>query len=782
MSGAKWTASDIPDQSGRIAVVTGASSGLGEVTARELARAGADVVMAARDTAKLERVASGIRSSAPAAQLEVAQLDLADLASVRSFATRISAERDHLDLLINNAGVMAPPRRLTKDGFESQLGTNHLGHFALTGLLLKSLLVAPEPRVVTLSSAAHRIGSIRWDDLQWERGYNNWRAYGQSKFANLLFCFELQRRATAAGTALASLASHPGYSATNLQFAGPARFYEKAIMAVGNKVVAQSAEMGALPTLYAATAPGVPGGSFIGPDGFMENRGHPQHRHRRRQGLRRAVLAAAVGGLGEADRRSLRLPARVSSLRKDGPAALEWAAKYLERVGELPVLAQVSPGEIRARLPRTAPEQPEPFSAVLRDLDEVLLPGVTHWQHPRYFAYFATSSSEPAILAELLAATMNAVAILWRTAPASTELEGVVLDWVAELLGLPDGLAWPHRGHCLYIDADGDHRRARGNRSRGDRDLRAGALSDRQSRANARDAPAEGRLRRASSGSDPEELGELSEAAVVVATVGTTATTSVDPLPAIADACEAAGTWLHVDAAYAGVGDGLSRAPLGVRGDRTRRFAGRQRPQVDVDSGRLLAAVEPAARGPASCVQPDPGVPSHARRRRCAQPERVRPGARPSVSLAEAVGGAPVLRAIRIAGPHPRRHRASGEVRAVGRGRARLGVVRAAPVLDGLLPPRGTGRAPTARCSSASTPGGEMFISHAVLNGHYVLRLAIGQMSTTEDDVRRAWDVLRREAAGAVSREVTMPTGHGLMPFLRVGRHAQRRACLDRRG
>ena len=267
---AKWTAADIPDQSGRLAVVTGANSGLGAVTARELARAGASVVIASRNVAKGEEAAAKMRG-----EVAVKQLDLADLASVRAFAEAFAGEHERIDLLINNAGVMAPPRRVTVDGFESQLATNHLGHFALTGLLLGRLLAAPAPRVVTISSGAHRIGTIKFDDLQGERGYNNWRWYGQSKLANLLFCFELQRRATAAGVSLESLASHPGYAATNLQFAGPAQRYEHVFMGLGNRFFAQSAEMGALPTLYAATAPGVPGGSFIGPDGFMEQRGYP---------------------------------------------------------------------------------------------------------------------------------------------------------------------------------------------------------------------------------------------------------------------------------------------------------------------------------------------------------------------------------------------------------------------------------------------------------------------------------------------------------------------------
>jgi len=271
----KWTADQMPDQSGRVAVVTGANSGLGLVTARELARAGASVVLACRNTSKGERAIEELRAAVPGADAKLEALDLADLDSVRDFASRIASERGHLDLLVLNAGVMAPPRRTTKDGFESQFGTNHLGHFALTGRLLPTLLAASEPRVVTLSSGVHRMGSINFDDLQRERRYNNWLAYGQSKLANLIFAVELQRRASTAGTNLLSPAAHPGYSATNLQFAGPTAFYEKAFMAVANKVYAQSADMGALPTLYAATVPDLPGGSFIGPDGFLEGRGHP---------------------------------------------------------------------------------------------------------------------------------------------------------------------------------------------------------------------------------------------------------------------------------------------------------------------------------------------------------------------------------------------------------------------------------------------------------------------------------------------------------------------------
>jgi NAD(P)-dependent dehydrogenase (short-subunit alcohol dehydrogenase family) len=270
----KWTADQIPGQRGRIAVVTGANSGLGLATARELARAGVRVVIACRNVEKGASAARRIESAVPDAQVEVEALDLASLDSVRAFAERFRAEHGGLDLLINNAGVMAPPRSTTAEGFELQLGTNHLGHFALAALLIDTMEGRDDARVVTVSSGAHRIGRMRFDDLQGERRYNRWRAYGQSKLANLLFALELDRRLRAAGFAIRSVAAHPGYAATNLQSAAPPAI-DRVVMAVTNRLVAQSAEMGALPILYAATYPGLEGGSFVGPDGIGEQRGHP---------------------------------------------------------------------------------------------------------------------------------------------------------------------------------------------------------------------------------------------------------------------------------------------------------------------------------------------------------------------------------------------------------------------------------------------------------------------------------------------------------------------------
>jgi len=262
MTTSKWTSTDLPDQSGRTIVVTGANSGIGLIAARELARAGAHVVLAVRDEGRGREAARSIDGAT-----EVRRLDLADLASVRAFA---DGWDDPIDVLINNAGVMAIPEKRTADGFEMQIGTNHLGHFALANLLLPRI----GDRVVVLSSGAHRMGSMRLDDLNWERGgYKRWRAYGQSKLANLLFTSELQRRLSEAGSSVRAVAAHPGYAATNLQNRTES-VLQNTIMAISNKVIAQSEEMGALPTLYAATQD-IPGDSYVGPDGFQEQRGHP---------------------------------------------------------------------------------------------------------------------------------------------------------------------------------------------------------------------------------------------------------------------------------------------------------------------------------------------------------------------------------------------------------------------------------------------------------------------------------------------------------------------------
>lgn len=273
-----WTAEDMPAQAGKTIVVTGANSGIGYEAVRHLARKGAHIVLACRDQRKGDQAVEQLRASQPSASLALMELDLASLTSVRRFADALRAACPALHVLVNNAGVMAIPYRKTADGFEMQLGTNHLGHFALTGLLLDRLQAAAGARVVTVSSNAHKFGWMRWDDPQWERGYRKWQAYGQSKLANLLFTFELQRRLTAAGTRTVAVACHPGYAATNLQAAGPrleGSSLMESIMELGNRLFAQDAAMGALPTLYAATAPDVRGGDYIGPDRFGEQWGHP---------------------------------------------------------------------------------------------------------------------------------------------------------------------------------------------------------------------------------------------------------------------------------------------------------------------------------------------------------------------------------------------------------------------------------------------------------------------------------------------------------------------------
>jgi NAD(P)-dependent dehydrogenase (short-subunit alcohol dehydrogenase family) len=257
-----WTAADLRDQEGRIFLITGANSGIGLEAARILARAGARLIFAVRDTAKGERAAAEIPGGA-----EVRRLDLASLDSVRAFAADTT---EPFDVLVNNAGVMALPFSRTAEGFEMHIGVNHLGPFALTNLLLPMIT----DRVVTVSSGAHRMGGIDLADLNWERRrYRRWDAYGQSKLANLLFTLELERRLAATGSGVRAMAAHPGYSATNLQFHYGNRVVDR-LMGVGNRIFAQTAEMGALPIVYAATQD-LPGGSYVGPNGRRETRGWP---------------------------------------------------------------------------------------------------------------------------------------------------------------------------------------------------------------------------------------------------------------------------------------------------------------------------------------------------------------------------------------------------------------------------------------------------------------------------------------------------------------------------
>lgn len=270
-SSSRWTTTDIPAQSGRTAVVTGANTGLGLATARALAERGAHVVLAVRDTDKGKRAADEIAAADPSATVTVQSLDLGSLRSIRTAAEELNEAFPRIDLLINNAGVMYPPKQTTEDGFELSFGTNHLGHFALTGLLLENLLAVPGSRVTTVSSQGHRIqAAIHFDDLQWERSYSRVGAYGQSKLANLLFTYELQRRLGPRDTI--AVAAHPGVSNTELMrhIHLPSAFNPL----IG--LLTQSPEMGALPTLRAATDPAVQGGQYYGPSGLGEIRGYPK--------------------------------------------------------------------------------------------------------------------------------------------------------------------------------------------------------------------------------------------------------------------------------------------------------------------------------------------------------------------------------------------------------------------------------------------------------------------------------------------------------------------------
>ncbi len=270
-----WTTARMPDQGGRIAVVTGASSGIGEEAASALAGRGARVVLAVRDAARGAATMARIRALHPGADVSVSLLDLADLASVRAFASRMDGELPRVDLLLNNAGLMQSRRSVTADGFERMFGTNHLGHFALTGLLLDALKRAAAPRVVTIASIAHRRGRIDFGDPQSERGFNGGKGYAQSKLANLMFALELDRRARAENSRLLSVAAHPGVATTGFM---AATGLPKVVASLGNAVIGilcQDAAAGALPGLYASTMPDVRGGQYWGPDGFKEVRGTP---------------------------------------------------------------------------------------------------------------------------------------------------------------------------------------------------------------------------------------------------------------------------------------------------------------------------------------------------------------------------------------------------------------------------------------------------------------------------------------------------------------------------
>ena len=271
----KWTAADIPDQSGRVAVVTGANTGLGYWTAEMLADKGAHVVLAVRNLDKGKDAVDRITAKSPKADVALQQLDLTSLDEIRKTAEELKAAHERIDLLINNAGVMYTDKATTKDGFELQFGTNHLGHFAFTGLLLDRLLPVQGSRVVTVSSVGHRIiAKIHFDDLQWERSYNRVAAYGQAKLANLMFTYELQRRLAAKGAPTVALAAHPGGSDTELTRNIPRLL--KPVVDVVWSTFSQSAEMGALPTVRAATDPSAQGGQYYGPDGLGEQRGYPK--------------------------------------------------------------------------------------------------------------------------------------------------------------------------------------------------------------------------------------------------------------------------------------------------------------------------------------------------------------------------------------------------------------------------------------------------------------------------------------------------------------------------
>jgi len=426
------------------------------------------------------------------------------------------------------------------------------------------------------------------------------------------------------------------------------------------------------------------------------------------------------------------------SFREDGAAALDWAARYLEGVGDFPVLARVQPGDIRARLPASPPERGEPFADVLRDLDEVLLPGITHWQSPRFFAYFSVSAGEPGILAELLAATLNSVAFLWRASPASTELEAVTLDWAAQLLGLPHG--W--HGHIedtastSTIAALAAAREATGRRvvvcsehahSSVDKAARLLGLELRKTPSDD-----EFRLRVAAV--------DLSDAAAVVATVGTTSIASVDPVPAIADACERAGVWLHVDAAYAGsawVCPELRWSQAGVERADSLVVNAHKWLFTPMDCSLLWTRRPEALRRAFSLV------PEYLR-----TSEDVESLSEYGPSLGRRFRSLKLWAILRCYGREGLQARIREAVRLAelfeGWVEQEPGWEVCAPRHFSLVCFRHQGDdAHNEAIVDRANRSGELFLSHTRLNGRYVLRLAIGNERTTEADVRRAWDALR---------------------------------------
>ncbi len=430
------------------------------------------------------------------------------------------------------------------------------------------------------------------------------------------------------------------------------------------------------------------------------------------------------------------------TFREDGAEALDWAARYLDRVDELPVLAQVEPGWVRSQLPRRAPDSGEPFSAVLRDLDEILLPGMTHWQSPRYFGYFAISSSEPAILAELLAATINQNAILWRTSPASTELEGVVLDWVADLLGLPVG--W--HGHIEDTASTSTLVGLAAARELAP-DRRFVVASEQAHSSVEKAAKILGLEVRTAPVDDAFRLRadalDLDSACAVVATVGTTSTASVDPVPAIADACAAAGAWLHVDAAYAGSAMVCPELRWGFEGvDRADSLVvnAHKWMLVPVDCSLVWSRRPEALREAFSLV-----------------PEYLR-----TADAVDSLGDyGPALgrrfralklwAVLRCYGREGLQRVVREHVRLAGLFedwvRAEPGWEICAPRHFSLVCFRREGSdTDNEELLARTNASGEAFLSHTKLHDRFVLRLAIGHERTTEDDVRRAWDVLRREA------------------------------------